>query len=52
MKILYILCRYYPFCVWILISWAYVGDHSWNVCRRVIHPVHALLAPCVSLFSQ
>jgi len=50
MKILYILCRYYPFFVWILISWAYVGNHSWDVCSRVVHPVHALLAPCVSVF--
>ncbi|KAF8202414.1 hypothetical protein BJ912DRAFT_944750 [Pholiota molesta] len=50
-KIMYLLCRYYPFAVWILIIWAYVGDHDAQTCARVAHGVHATLAPC-QFFSQ
>lgn len=50
-KLMYLLCRYYPFAVWILVIWAYVGNHDAQTCARVAHGVHATLAPCVGFFS-
>ncbi|KAF8159354.1 hypothetical protein B0H34DRAFT_400298 [Crassisporium funariophilum] len=50
-KTMYLLCRYYPLCLWIVIIWAYVGDHDAQLCSRVAYPVHAILAPC-QFFSQ
>lgn len=49
MKALYLCCRYYPLSVWILIIWAYVGDHDVDTCNHFTRLVHALIAPCVRL---
>ena len=46
-KILYLLCRYYPLGLWFLIMWAYVSDHDAQTCGRVAQAVHTTLAPCV-----
>ncbi|KAF9563574.1 hypothetical protein CPC08DRAFT_705888 [Agrocybe pediades] len=50
-KSLYLLCRYYPLLLWGVVMWAYVGDHTFEACSRVVHPIHALLGPC-QFFSQ
>ncbi|KAF9530335.1 hypothetical protein CPB83DRAFT_850726 [Crepidotus variabilis] len=50
-KILYLLCRYYPLLLWIVIIWAYVADHPKEICDKVVYPVNAILAPC-QFFSQ
>ncbi|GLB41573.1 hypothetical protein LshimejAT787_1001730 [Lyophyllum shimeji] len=50
-KIAYLLCRYYPLFIWPLVMFAYIGDHTWAVCRRLTAPVHVLLAPC-QVFPQ
>ncbi|KAF9038630.1 hypothetical protein BJ165DRAFT_1531690 [Panaeolus papilionaceus] len=50
-KILYLLCRYYPLVLWPIVMWAYIGNHDADTCYKVAHPVHALLAPC-QFFSQ
>lgn len=47
-KTLYMLCRYYPLLVWVVVLWAYVGNHSYELCMNAVHPAYALLAPCVS----
>ncbi|KAF8902425.1 hypothetical protein CPB84DRAFT_1776053 [Gymnopilus junonius] len=51
MKALYLCCRYYPLSVWILITWAYVGDHNVDTCNHFTRLVHALIAPC-QFFAQ
>ncbi|KAJ3515230.1 hypothetical protein NLJ89_g1894 [Agrocybe chaxingu] len=28
-KTLYLLCRYYPLILWMVVMWAYVGNHSY-----------------------
>lgn len=48
-KTLYLLCRYYPLVLWVLIIWAYVPNHTKATCDKVVFPVNAMLAPCVSL---
>ncbi|KAF9479546.1 hypothetical protein BDN70DRAFT_878606 [Pholiota conissans] len=50
-KTMYLLCRYYPFALWLFVMWAYVGDHDAQTCARFAHGVHAALAPC-QFFSQ
>ncbi|KJA28256.1 hypothetical protein HYPSUDRAFT_34642 [Hypholoma sublateritium FD-334 SS-4] len=50
-KTLYLLCRYYPMALWLVVMWAYVGDHDGDTCSRVARGVHAVLAPC-QFFSQ
>jgi hypothetical protein len=50
-KVLYGLCRYYPLLLWIILIWAYVPDHTREVCDKVVVPVNALLAPC-QIFAQ
>jgi len=50
-KVAYLLCRYYPLVLWPLVMFAYVGNHSWEVCNHLGPPVHILLAPC-QLFPQ
>jgi len=45
-NVAYLLCRYYPAALWIVLMWAIVGDHPTNLCLRVVKPVNALLAPC------
>lgn len=51
MKSLYLLCRYYTLFLWGLVLWAYVLDHDFETCSRIVHPFHALLGPC-QFFSQ
>lgn len=50
-KVAYLLCRYYTLLIWPLVMFAYVGNHTWDLCRYLTAPVHALLAPC-QLFPQ
>jgi len=50
-KVAYLLCRYYTLLIWPLVMFAYVGNHTWDVCRRITAPVHILLAPS-QLFPQ
>ncbi|EDR01637.1 uncharacterized protein LACBIDRAFT_310756 [Laccaria bicolor S238N-H82] len=50
-KVAYLLCRYYPLCFWPVFMWAYIGNHSSEVCEYVLWPIHALLAPFL-FFSQ
>lgn len=49
MKIGYLLCRYYPLLYYPVVLWAYCGNYQPSFCKKVVRPVHALLAPFVSL---
>ncbi|KJA28257.1 hypothetical protein HYPSUDRAFT_34644 [Hypholoma sublateritium FD-334 SS-4] len=44
-KIGYLLCRYYPLLYYPVVLWAYCGDYQPSFCKKVVRPVHALLAP-------
>lgn len=52
MKIGYLLCRYYPLFYYPVVLWAYCGNHQPALCKIVVRPVHALLAPFVSFDLQ
>ena len=52
MKALYLCCRYYPLTIWILITWAYIGDHDADTCSHFTRLVHALIAPCVRTLNS
>ncbi|RDB18497.1 hypothetical protein Hypma_000251 [Hypsizygus marmoreus] len=50
-KTAYLLCRYYPLLLWPLVLFAYVGNHSWDMCNLLTTPVHIILAP-LQIFPQ
>ncbi|KAL0953972.1 hypothetical protein HGRIS_005131 [Hohenbuehelia grisea] len=50
-KVGYLLCRYYPLLAWIVILWAWTGNHKKSLCESVLKPVHCLLIP-MQLCSQ
>jgi hypothetical protein len=44
-KIAYLFCRYYPLLVFPVYLWAWLGDHSSELCQKIIHPLYAFLVP-------
>ncbi|KAF8238197.1 hypothetical protein L208DRAFT_1388220 [Tricholoma matsutake] len=50
-KIMYLLCRYFPLLLWPIVSWTYVGRHNPEDCPQIMVPVQLLLAP-LQLFPQ
>jgi len=44
-KAAYLFCRYYPLLVFPVYMWAWLGDHTEEVCDKIIHPLYAFLVP-------
>jgi len=44
-KIAYLFCRYYPLLVFPVYMWAWLGNHSSELCQKLVHPLYAFLVP-------
>ncbi|KAF8876759.1 hypothetical protein BD779DRAFT_1804226 [Infundibulicybe gibba] len=44
-RVAFMLCRYYPLLVWPVLLWAFVQEHNWDLCSRVIRPLYICLIP-------
>ncbi|EIW80999.1 hypothetical protein CONPUDRAFT_123862 [Coniophora puteana RWD-64-598 SS2] len=44
-KVLYIICRYYPLVVFPFHLWAWMDNHSTDLCKSLVHGVYAALIP-------
>ncbi|KAF5345513.1 hypothetical protein D9758_012035 [Tetrapyrgos nigripes] len=40
MKLVYIVCRYYPLLIFPLYLWTWLGDHTQEFCSRMVHPLY------------
>ncbi|KAF8876761.1 hypothetical protein BD779DRAFT_136442 [Infundibulicybe gibba] len=44
-RVAFLVCRYYPLIVWPVLLWAFVQEHNWDICSRVVRPLYLFLIP-------
>jgi hypothetical protein len=44
-KLAYLFCRYYPLFVYPVYMWVWLGDHAFEFCSKISHPLYAFVVP-------